>query len=339
MEGQFKFNLLFDGMYNFWFEGKINLFKGVMVIFNKFDGVQSMKMGFEWLIIKGIEEIFLVFGEKDILKVVSLLVGVQFVGEGIVGFNVRGSLVDQNLFYIDKVFIYNILYLLGFFFVFNLDVISEFFIFKSNILVKFGGWLVFIFDIIVFEGDKEKYKVWGGISLIIGNILFEGLVQKDKSFIMVVVWFIYFNWILKWIQNDDFNWICVNFVDGIVKFFQQLFFKSRIQAFGYYSFDDINFVGIINFDNSNLGGFLLWNYFFNEKINMNLAVINSCMQLGVAEWGIFFEVYWQNSEFLYQEVCMDWAWCINFWYELIFGVNVILYNNDWGIFFFLMIGV
>ena len=54
----------------------------------------------------------------------------------------------------------------------------------------------------------------------------------------------YSNWILKRIQNGDFNNTRANFADGMVKFSQQLSPKSRIQAFGYYSFDDINFAGI-----------------------------------------------------------------------------------------------
>ncbi len=331
-EEQFKLNLLSDGTYNFRLEGKTNLLKGVTVTSNKFDGVQSTKMGFERLTTKGIEEIPLVLGEKDILKVASLLAGVQSVGEGTAGFNVRGSPADQNLFYIDKVPIYNTSHLLGFFSAFNSDAISEFSISKSNIPAKFGGRLASIFDITALEGDKEKYKVRGGISPITGNILFEGPVQKDKSSIMVAVRSTYSNWILKRIQNDDFNRTRVNFADGIVKFSQQLSSKSRIQAFGYYSFDDINFAGTTNFDNSNLGGSLSWNHFFNEKINMNLAVINSRMQLGVAERGIPFEAYRQNSELLHQEARMDWAWRINPRHELTFGANAILYNNDRGTF-------
>lgn len=332
IEQQFKLKLLSDGAYDFRLEGKTTLLKGVTVTSNKFDRVQSTKMGFERLTTKGIEEIPLVLGEKDILKVASLLAGVQSVGEGTAGFNVRGSPADQNLFYIDKVPIYNTSHLLGFFSAFNSDAISEFSISKSNIPAKFGGRLASVFDITALEGDKKAYKVRGGISPITGNVLFEGPVQKEKSSIMIALRSTYSNWILKRIQNDDFNRTRVNFADGIVKFSQQLSAKSKIEAFGYYSFDDINFAGTTNFDNSNLGGSLSWNHFFNEKINMNLAVINSQMQLGVEEREIPFEAYRQNSELLHQEVRMDWAWRISPRHELTFGANTILYTNDRGTF-------
>lgn len=329
---QFKVNLLSDGDYDFRLEGKTNLLRGVTVTSNKFDRVQSTKMGFERLTTKGIEEIPLVLGEKDILKVASLLAGVQSVGEGTAGFNVRGSPADQNLFYIDKVPIYNTSHLLGFFSAFNSDAISEFSISKSNIPAKFGGRLASIFDITALEGDKKAYKVRGGISPITGSVLFEGPVQKEKSAIMIAVRSTYSNWILKQIQDDDFNRTRVNFADGIVKFSQQLSSKSKIQAFGYYSFDDINFAGTTSFDNSNLGGSLSWSHFFNEKINMNLAVINSQAKLGVEEREIPFEAYQQNSELLHQEARMDWAWRISSRHELSFGANTILYSNDRGAF-------
>lgn len=331
-EKKIKVNLLSDSTYDLVLESKTTLLDEVTITSNKFDRVQSTKMGFERLTSKSVAEIPLVLGEKDILKVASLLAGVQSVGEGTAGFNVRGSPADQNLFYIDKVPVYNTSHLFGFFSAFNSEAISEFSISKSNIPAKFGGKLASIFDITALEGDKNKYKVRGGISPVTGNILFEGPIQKEKSSVMIAVRSTYSNWILKRIRNADFNRTRVNFADGIVKFSQQLSPTSRIQAFGYYSFDDINFAGETNFDNNNLGGSLSWNHFFNEKTNMNLAVINSRMQLGVEEIENPFESYKQNSEVLHQEIRMDWTWRINDQHHLEFGGNTILYNNDRGTF-------
>ncbi|MFT4666456.1 MAG: hypothetical protein ACI9RM_002436 [Ulvibacter sp.] len=327
-----KINLLSDGSYDFLLEGKSVLLEGVTVTSDKYDRVQSTKMGFERLTMKSVEAIPLVLGEKDILKVASLLAGVQSAGEGTAGFNVRGSPADQNLFYIDKVPIYNTSHLFGFFSAFNSEAISEFSISKSNIPAKFGGRLASIFDITALEGDKNKYKFRGGVSPVTGNVLFEGPIQKEKSSIMIGVRSTYSNWILKQIDNGDFNRTRVNFADAIVKYSHQLSPKSRIQAFGYYSFDKINFAGTTNFDNNNLGGSLSWNHFFNEKINMNLAVVSSRMQLGVEDLGIPFDAYKQNSALLHQEARMDWTWRISSRHHLEFGVNTILYKNDRGTF-------
>ncbi len=332
LEKKVKVNLLSDGAHDIQMEGKTILLEGVTVTSDKYDGVQSTKMGFERLTVESVEEIPLVLGEKDILKVANLLAGVQSAGEGTAGFNVRGSPADQNLFYIDKVPIYNTSHLFGFFSAFNSEAISEFSISKSNIPAKFGGRLASIFDVTVLEGDKNKYKFRGGISPVTGNILFEGPVQKDKSSVMIGLRSTYSNWILKQIKNGDFNRTRVNFADAIIKFSQQLSPKSKLQAFGYFSYDDIQFAGSTNFDNNNLGGSVSWNHFYNEKVNMDLAVISSRMQLGVEDFEIPFDAYKQNSELLHQEARMDWTWRFNSQHQLEFGANAILYKNDRGTF-------
>ncbi len=332
VEKKIKVNILSDGNYDVLLENNTVLIEEVTITSDKYDRVHSTKMGFERLKVKSIEEIPLVLGEKDILKVANLLPGVQTVGEGTAGFNVRGSPADQNLFYIDKVPVYNTSHLFGFFSAFNSQAISEFSISKSNIPAKFGGRLASIFDITALEGDLHQYKFRGGVSPVTGNILFEGPIKKEKSSVMIGLRSTYSNWILKRIKNDDFSRTRVNFADAIVKFSQHISAKSRIQAFGYFSYDDIKFAGQTNFDNNNLGGSLSWNHFFKENINLNLAVVHSRMQLGVEDTEIPFEAYRQNSELLHQEARMDWTWRINTRHHLEFGANTILYKNDRGTF-------
>jgi hypothetical protein len=73
LEKKVKINLLSDGTYDILLESKTTLLDEITVTSDKFDRVQSTKMGFERLMVKNIEEIPLVLGEKDILKVASLI--------------------------------------------------------------------------------------------------------------------------------------------------------------------------------------------------------------------------------------------------------------------------
>ena len=73
---------------------------------------------------KDIETIPVLFGEKDVLKTVTLLPGVQSAGEGSSGFNVRGGASDQNLILLDEAPVYNASHLLGFFSVFFTSIIA-----------------------------------------------------------------------------------------------------------------------------------------------------------------------------------------------------------------------
>ena len=142
--------------------------------------VKGIQMGYEKIAIKNIKEIPVVLGERDIVKVALLLPGVQNVGEGSSGFNVRGSPADQNLFYINNIPVYNTSHLFGFFSAFNPDVVNDFTLYKSNIPAKYGGRLSSIFELSAKQGNAEKFSARGGISPITTRLLVEGPIVKDK---------------------------------------------------------------------------------------------------------------------------------------------------------------
>ena len=94
-------------------------------------------------------------GEKDVLKVIQMLPGVQTVGEGAAGFNVRGSAADQNMIYVNKVPVYNSSHLFGFFTSFSPDIVKDFTLYKSNLPASYGGRLASVFDITATPGQYE----------------------------------------------------------------------------------------------------------------------------------------------------------------------------------------
>jgi hypothetical protein len=98
----------------------------VVVTAGQHDHVRGSQMGFERLNYSILKQVPLVMGERDIINVVKLLPGVQSVGEGAAGFNVRGSSADQNMIYIDKVPVYNSAHLFGFFTSFSPEIVRDF---------------------------------------------------------------------------------------------------------------------------------------------------------------------------------------------------------------------
>ncbi|MDP2113425.1 MAG: TonB-dependent receptor, partial [Bacteroidota bacterium] len=80
--------------------------------------VTSLGMGSLKLNPKQIENIPVLFGERDLIKTMQLLPGVKQAGEGNAGFYVRGGGLDQNLILLDEAPVYNASHLLGFFSVF-----------------------------------------------------------------------------------------------------------------------------------------------------------------------------------------------------------------------------
>ena len=87
--------------------------------------VTSTDIAVNKLEIKEIESIPVLLSEKDILKTIQLLPGIQSAGEGSSGFYARGGGPDQNLIIMDEAPVYNPYHLLGFLSVFNSDAIKD----------------------------------------------------------------------------------------------------------------------------------------------------------------------------------------------------------------------
>lgn len=146
--------------------------------------VERTEMGVVRLPSQTIRQVPAFMGEVDILKVIQTLPGVQSAGEGASGFNVRGGGIDQNLILMDEAPIYNASHLMGFFSVFNNDVLKDISLFKGNIPAEYGGRLSSLLDVRVKEGDLQRFGGSGGIGSISSRLMLEGPIVKDRvSFI------------------------------------------------------------------------------------------------------------------------------------------------------------
>jgi len=124
-------------------------------------------------------------GERDIMKTIQLLPGVQSGSEGSSGLYVRGGGPDQNLILMDGVPIYNANHLFGFVSVFNGDAINYAEIIKGGFPARYGGRLSSVLDIRMKEGNLEKFKGEASIGLISGKFTLEGPIVKDKTSFIV----------------------------------------------------------------------------------------------------------------------------------------------------------
>ncbi len=111
--------------------------------------------------IKTIKDIPALFGEKDVLKVLQLMPGVQSGSEGQSGLYVRGGGPDQNLIILDGATVYNAQHLFGFFSLFNGDALRSVELVKGGFPARYGGRLSSVIDMNMKDGTKEK--ITGGI--------------------------------------------------------------------------------------------------------------------------------------------------------------------------------
>jgi len=86
-----------------------------------------------------IKQIPTLLGEKDVIKALQLLPGVQKGTEGSTALYVRGGGPDQNLILLDEAQVYNANHLFGFFSVFNGDAIKNVDFWKGGFPARYGG--------------------------------------------------------------------------------------------------------------------------------------------------------------------------------------------------------
>jgi TonB-dependent Receptor Plug Domain. len=132
------------------------LLKEVVVKADKENKVRNLNVGVQKLNIAEIKLLPKMLGETDIIKSALLLPGVQTVGEGSSGFNVRGGSADQNLILFDDAPVFNSSHLFGFFSAFNAETVKDFELYKCGIPARFGGRVSSVFDITARQGNLKK---------------------------------------------------------------------------------------------------------------------------------------------------------------------------------------
>lgn len=239
--------------------------------------IRNTEMSVNKLSVQTIKLMPVVLGETDILKSILQLPGVTSAGEGQSGFNVRGGSADQNLILLDEATIYNSSHLFGFFSVFNADAIKDLKLYKGGIPARFGGRLASVLDIYQKDGNREKFKVSGGIGLISSRLLAEGPINEGKGSFLVAGRGSYGHLFLKMTGNKNSAY----FYDLNTKFNYALNAKNKLYLSGYFGRDlfDLN-GGFVNIFGNSFGN-LRWNHLFSDKLFSNLSLIYSDYYYGL----------------------------------------------------------
>jgi len=121
-----------------------------------------------------IKNIPALLGEKDVMKVLKLMPGVQKGSEGNSGIYVRGGGPDQNLIILDDATVYNASHLFGFLSLFNGDALKSVEMTKGGFPARYGGRLSSVIELNMKDGNKEAVHGEGGIGLIASRLTVEG---------------------------------------------------------------------------------------------------------------------------------------------------------------------
>lgn len=261
-------------------------------------------------------------GEKDVIKTLQLLPGVQSGSEGSSGMYVRGGGPDQNLILLDGVPVYNASHLFGFFSIFTPEAINNITLTKGGFPARYGGRLSSVLDIRMKDGDMSG--VHGNVStgVIATKVMLEGPIIKDKSSFVVSGRRTYIDLLSLPFQTQDrkFGYY---FYDFTAKWNYKFSDKDRIFLSGYfgqdkgYTFEKESYnngTGEVktNYESDIKWGNVItafrWNHIWNNKLFSNATLTYSRYKFSIEDYneevgaGI-------NDKFRseYQSNIYDWA--------------------------------
>lgn len=286
--------------------------------------ISSIEMGNVKLIPRQIENIPVLFGERDILKTMQLTPGVKSAGEGNSGFYVRGGGIDQNLILLDEAPVYNASHLLGFFSIFNSEAIRDANLLKGSIPAEYGGRASSVFDIKMKEGNLKEYGVTGSVGLISSNLAVEGPIVKDKGSFIVSARRTYADMFLLLSKQEDLRNTQLYFYDLNLKANYKINNNNRIYLSGYFGRDKFGFANEFGFDWGSITGTLRWNHNFSEKLFSNTSFILSNYSYNIDILGDF-EIN-IGSEINDINLKQDFTYYLNARNTLKFGGNIIHHN-------------
>ena len=231
-------------------------------------------------------------GEKDVLKVLQLMPGVQKGSEGQTGIYVRGGGPDQNLIILDDAVVYNANHLFGFFSVFNGDALKSVELIKGGFPARYGGRLSSVIELNMKDGNRDKLHGEGGIGLIASRLTLEGpLTKNKKSSFLISGRRTYLDILaapLIQAGSDGSTSAGYYFYDLNAKANYDLNPTNKLYISGYFGRD--RFYANDKFDYStsrnglywgNATGTFRWNHLFSEKLFANTSLTYSNYRFGI----------------------------------------------------------
>ncbi|PKK36455.1 TonB-dependent receptor [Siphonobacter sp. SORGH_AS_0500] len=242
---------------------------------------QKVQMSTISVPIEQMKDVPALLGEKDMLKVLQLLPGVQKGSEGNSGLYIRGGGPDQNLLILDEAPVYNAFHLFGFFSIFNGDALKSVELIKGGFPARYGGRLSSVIEMQMKEGHKEEFHGEGGIGLISSRLVLQGPIQKNKSSFIISGRRTYVDILLKPLLPAE-NQGSYYFYDLNAKLNYDFGRKDKVYLSGYLGQDRFSFRSQIR-NNQQGGGLdwgnktasLRWNHLFSNRLFANTTLLFS----------------------------------------------------------------
>lgn len=275
-------------------------------------------------------------GERDVLKVIQLMPGVQKSSEGSTNMYVRGGGPDQNLFLLDDAIVYNPSHLFGFFSVFNGDVLRNVSLTKGGFPANYGGRLSSVIETTMKEGSKDRIHGQGSVGVIASRFTLDGPIANGKATFLISGRRSYYGLLSSLIQpKKPGNMVSKTyFYDINMKFTWQLTDRDKLSLSGYTGYDDFtssrsqnttSYKSVLNWGNR--VGNLRWQHQYTDRLTSTASLAWSSYQLEVGnQESIAFDSLSRVFQLKYLSsirdltLKYDWNWSAGKTHQLRFGV-------------------
>lgn len=274
-EKSYDVSLFSSGELNLGMKSVLVPLKGAVITAEKDITLRRTETGVEKVSLSTLRLQPATMGETDIVRSLLMIPGVNTVGEGSAGFNVRGGAADQNLLLLYGAPLYNSSHFFGFFSSVNTDVISDMTLYKGGIPSRFGGRLSSVIDIQGRDGNRKEFRGNAGLSPLMAHLSAEGPIINDTLTWLLAGRTTYSDWILGIIDDPSLKKSSAAFSDLNGRIAWEPGRRDKIDLSAYYSRDAfrLNSDTVYRYRNNIIS--LRWRHQFSSRLFSTITLNNS----------------------------------------------------------------
>lgn len=153
----------------------------VAVSAEKQDKQTQVRMSVTKITTKEMKQLPSIGGEPDLAQYLQVLPGVVFTGDQGGQLYIRGGTPIQNKTLMDGMIIYNPFHSVGFYSVFDADLIRNADVYTGGFAANHGGRVSSIMDITMRDGNKKRFSGKTGVNTFGAKLVLEGPIRKQTD--------------------------------------------------------------------------------------------------------------------------------------------------------------
>lgn len=237
------------------------------------ENILSTVTGVENVNLADLEQLPVLLGEIDVVNSLVNLPGVNTVGEGSSGFNVRGGRTDQNLILMEGAQLFNSSHVLGLLSVYNQDATESYSLYKGHIPAKYGGRLSSVLDVKMKSGSLEKFRLDGGVGIVSARLMAEGPIQKEQTSFLLAGRGSYSDWVMGLVKNMDVRNSKASFYDSNLNLTHRINRANTLELSLYNSYDYFRFTDQFGYSWNNRIANLSWTSQLGQNIFLDAFAV------------------------------------------------------------------